>query len=428
MRSISESMVMPALATRTWTGPQCSSIGGEGRLDLLRVAHVTAHGQEAVRVGAVGRRGRVGRAVGRGDLVAVGQEPLDAGRADAAGPAGDEDDGHQRVSGTRSQTSGWPSWTRSPSAASQRMTCPAKGVRTSETPDPADEVPDVDGGGRVQVVGRSGQEARPGRLQGRLGAEDAAGRADDDPLGHVEVLALVQRRLGPPGARRGDLVHQRVEVLGLGDGQGLDLGQAALGQPAQDAAGPELDERGEPQAGEGLERLAPAHRAAQLGGEQPRPLGRVVVHVRVHVGHDADLGGQEGDLGQRLAQVGARALHQGRVEGAGDLDRHDPLGTQALGQLAGQGDRVGRPGDHDLSRRVVVGHPHVALGAHAGRLGVVVRDAEERGHGPRRLLPGARHGLAAGDHQLDPVLEAEGAAGDQRGVLAQAVARRRRPA
>ena len=128
---------------------------GEGRVDLLRVAHVAANGQEAVRVGADGRLGWVRRAVGRGDPVAVGQEPLDAGRADAAGPAGDEDDGHQRLSGTRSQTSGWPSWTRSPSAASQRMTCPAKGVRTSETPDPADQVPDVDGGRLVGVVRRS---------------------------------------------------------------------------------------------------------------------------------------------------------------------------------------------------------------------------------------------------------------------------------
>ena len=38
------------------------------------------------------------------------------------------------ASGTRSHASGWPSCTRSPSAASQPITCPANGVRTSETP------------------------------------------------------------------------------------------------------------------------------------------------------------------------------------------------------------------------------------------------------------------------------------------------------
>ena len=116
------------------------------------------------------------------------------------------------------------------------------------------------------------------------------------------------------------------------------------------------------------------------------------------------------------------ALHQGRVEGARDLDRHHPLGPQALGELAGHGDRLGRARDHDLSGRVVVGHPDVALGAHARGLGVVVGDAQQRGHRPRRLLAGAGHGLAPRDHEPDPVLEAEGAAGDERGVLAQAVA------
>jgi hypothetical protein len=48
-------------------------------------------------------------------------------------------------------------------------------------------------------------------------------------------------------------------------------------------------------------------------------------------------------------------------------------------------------------------------------------DAEEGGHGAGRLLAGPGHRLAAGHDQLDPVLEAEGATGDQRRVLAQAV-------
>ena len=112
----------------------------------------------------------------------------------------------------------------------------------------------------------------------------------------------------------------------------------------------------------------------------------------------------------------------GRVERARYLNGHDPLGAEPLRQLAGQGHGFGGARDDDLAGRVVVGHPDVALGAHAGRLGVVVRDAEERGHRPRSLLAGARHGLAASDHQADPVLEAEGAAGHQRRVLAETVA------
>ena len=60
MRSISESRVMPALATSTCDRAPALLDGGEGRLDLLGVAHVAAHGQEALGVGAGGRR-REGR-------------------------------------------------------------------------------------------------------------------------------------------------------------------------------------------------------------------------------------------------------------------------------------------------------------------------------------------------------------------------------
>ena len=41
---------------------------------------------------------------------------------------------------------------------------------------------------------------------------------------------------------------------------------------------------------------------------------------------------------------------------------------------------------------------------------------------PGRLLAGSGHGLAAGDDQLDAVVEAQRPAGDEGGVLAQAVA------
>jgi len=191
---------------------------------------------------------------------------------------------------------------------------------------------------------------------------------------------------------------------------------------ASRSSGRETDERREPQSGEGLERLAPADRAAELCREQTRPLGRVVVHVGVDVGDDAHLGREERHLGQGLAEVGARSPHQGSVERPGDLNRQHTLRSQRPGELAGQGHGVGSAGDDDLARRVVVGHPHVALRPHASGFGVVVSDAEQGGHRSRRLLPGASHGLAPSDDEPDPVLEAEGTAGHERGVLTEAVA------
>ncbi len=95
---------------------------------------------------------------------------------------------------------------------------------------------------------------------------------------------------------------------------------------------------------------------------------------------------------------------------------------ESLARSPARGHRLGGAGDHHLAGRVVVGHPDVALGPLAGRLGVVVGDAEQRGHGPGCVLAGPAHGLAPGHHQVHPVLEGDGAAGHQGRVLAEAVA------
>ena len=76
IRSSSESLVMPALATSTWTGPHRSSMETKAAVDFVVVAHVAAHGEEAVRIRALGCRRGIGRTKRRGDLVAVGEEPL----------------------------------------------------------------------------------------------------------------------------------------------------------------------------------------------------------------------------------------------------------------------------------------------------------------------------------------------------------------
>ena len=337
MRSMRPSRVMPALATRTSTGPQALSMVAKAASTCS--PSVTSHRTARKRSASApsGGGGGSAGAVGGGHLVPVGEEPAHAGGADAAVAPGDQHDGHQvthQRSGTRIQTRGWPSWTRSPAAASHPTTWPAKGVRTSVSPTRPTRSPTA----TTEMASASGPPSVPGSRPVPGARSDSSGvkmplpGAHHHPLGHVEVLALVERGLGPPGAGLGDPVHQGVEVGRLGHGQRLDLGQAPLGQPAQHPAGPELDQGGEAQPGERLERLAPAHRAAELGRQEAGPVGRIVVHAGVDVGHHAHLGGPERDVGQGLAQRGACPLHERRVEGPGDRDGHDPLGAELLGQ------------------------------------------------------------------------------------------------
>ena len=83
IRSSSVSLVMPALATRTSTGPVGLLGLRERRLDGLRVGDVAPHVERAL--------GRSAVAGGDGDLVALLDERLGDGAADAAVAAGDED-------------------------------------------------------------------------------------------------------------------------------------------------------------------------------------------------------------------------------------------------------------------------------------------------------------------------------------------------
>ena len=56
---------------------------------------------------------------------------------------------------------------------------------------------------------------------------------------------------------------------------------------------------------------------------------------------------------------------------------------------------VGRAGDDDLSGRVVVGHPHVFVGAAAGDVDLLVVETEHGGHRARLGQPGLVHGVGA---------------------------------
>ena len=85
-------------------------------------------------------------------------------------------------------------------------------------------------------------------------------------------------------------------------------------------------------------------------------------------------------------------------------------------------DPAGRAGDHDLAGSVVVGHPDVVVGTPAGHVDLIVVEAEHGGHRAGLREAGVVHRRAALAHEPDSVIEAEGAGGRERGVLAEAVA------
>ena len=200
------------------------------------------------------------------------------------------------------------------------------------------------------------------------------------------------------------------------------VGDGALRHAGEHAARAELDEVGHARIGEGEEAVLPAHGAGQLRREQARPLVALVVGEGVDVGDDRHLGVARLRVGDRLAQPVARRRHERRVERPGHRERHHLLRAELLGVRSGGRDSLGRPGDHDLAGSVEVGDPHVAVGAAAGDLDLVVVEAEDRGHRAGLILPGVVHGLGALGDEAHALVEARRAGGDERGVLAEAVA------
>ncbi len=168
--------------------------------------------------------------------------------------------------------------------------------------------------------------------------------------------------------------------------------------------------------------MLPAHRAAQLRRQQAGPLGAAVVGERVDVGDHRHLGVAWVGVGDRLAQPVARRRHERRVERAGHLQRHDLLGPELLGDGTGRGHAVGRAGDDDLTGRVEVGHPHVAVGPPAGDLDEVVVEPEDRGHRAGVVDAGLVHRVGPLDDEAHALVERQGTGGGERGVLAEAVA------
>ena len=155
-----------------------------------------------------------------------------------------------------------------------------------------------------------------------------------------------------------------------------------LAMPVSTVAGPELDEGAcTPSSTSVVARLAPAHRAAQLGGEHAGPLVGVGVGRGVDVGDDGHLGSRIVDLGDRLAQPVAGRRHERRVERAADRaaasssSRPSSLAiAPAASTASGDPAMTTWPGALKFAT-------HTSPPARrARRLDVVVVEAEDRGH------------------------------------------------
>ncbi len=143
---------------------------------------------------------------------------------------------------------------------------------------------------------------------------------------------------------------------------------------------------------------------------------------RIDIRHDRYVAVARVRLGERGAQTVARCGHERGVERAGHLERHDLLRAEILRVPGRRLDPAGRPSDHDLAGSVVVGHPDVVVGTPACHVDLVVVEAEHGGHRAGLCQTGVVHRRAALAHEPDSVVEAEGAGGGERRVLAEAVA------
>jgi hypothetical protein len=102
--------------------------------------------------------------------------------------------------------------------------------------------------------------------------------------------------------------------------------------------------------------------------------------------------------------------------------RENLLGSHLLGDAARQCHGFDAAGDHHLAGSVVVRYPDITLGERAGRLHSVIVHPEDRRHRARIDLGGVLHRRAALGDETEGILVVEGAGGDERRVLAEAVA------
>ena len=225
------------------------------------------------------------------------------------------------------------------------------------------------------------------------------------------MLALMGVRLGPPrpGPAAATASISVSRSSGFETASGGQLGHDRRASPVSTPPGPSSTSVVAPRPFSVSSVWRQRTGLQSWADSRPGQLRRVAVDAGVDVGDDRHLGCEEDRVAERLAEERDRAAAISGVWNAPEtgmgITLRAPI-SRAITETVGYG--VGRAGDDDLAGRVVVGHPRVALRPLARGFGVVVGDAEQRGHRSRCVLAGPGHRVAAGDDEVDAVVERRG--------------------
>ncbi len=198
------------------------------------------------------------------------------------------------------------------------------------------------------------------------------------------------------------------------------VGATRRSSPVSTPPGPSSTKVCMPSAEKGVEALAPADRAAQLGGQQLRPLVGIVVGAGVDVGDDDRVEGVEGR--RRRAPFGAGP---GRSDMSG-VWKAPPTGIEStrfapssLAMTANSSSASEVPATITWPGALKFA-THASPSTRRQAVSTVSSSRPEHGdHRPGRALGGLAHGRAPLGDEAEAVLEVERACRDERGVLAR---------
>ena len=124
-----------------------------------------------------------------------------------------------------------------------------------------------------------------------------------------------------------------------------------------------------------------------------------------------------------LGKFHAGRFHERAMEGTAHIEREHSLSAGFFQFQGSLGDALHCAGDHDLTRRVIVGgYDHLVAHGCAGRFHLGIFHADDGGHGTRLGFAGLLHGVGAFGHQAEAVFKRQHLVGHQGRELAQRVA------